>query len=472
MPDYGIAAQIKPPQSAFSQLGEMLNVARGATALERERGTLLSDIERAKAESSRAVTESGVAAQTATPRVEAQKAATATAQTGAVSSQWKLDAEQAAKAYEIAAGVAQDPAVVQGDSAGSMQALMRAEEQMRAHKIPEDKIRAQTAPLYMIATHKPEQLRQALDNIVRSGSGVSAQAGVINAPVQMLNTGAELKPVQLQPGAQGGMQAGTAPIPQQLPLAQRQEVSANPITGNPQTTTKDAQGNVVGVAATPTAATVPLLNPGQREDIPILTNLRSAVNSAAAQAPESRFHNSQILKLVDETDTGRRAELVRTLKGPLAGIPWETQGATKFDQLGHFIARETAANSKAMNAGTDAARGLAEQANASTGWTPQAIKSAVKINDAFATGLQNYNKGMEAAIQRNGGNVLAVRPFQNAWSQAFDPNIYRFANAMESGDKAEITKILGPEGSKERATKAAELARKSATLFRLSTEGQ
>ena len=53
-------------------------MARGATALQRERGTLQADIERAKAESSRAGTEAMVAGQTAQPRIEQQVAHTAT----------------------------------------------------------------------------------------------------------------------------------------------------------------------------------------------------------------------------------------------------------------------------------------------------------------------------------------------------------------------------------------------------------
>lgn len=476
MPDYSHLARPQT-QTPFSTLGDLLNVARTANTLQREQGTLLADIERSKAESARAVTEADVSRRTADPRVAQQAAQTSSAQTAAKHSQWQLTTEQARKAYEIAAGVYKDPAVVKGESAGSMAALMRAEEMMRVNEVPESTIRVQMAPLYQAAAHRPSELRQMLENIVQSGSGVAAQAAVLNTPVQLLNTGGGFVPVQTQPGAQGGIQpgagtAGTQIAPVQVPPGQRQEVGFHPVTRSPIVTEKDAAGNVIGVRPAPTQGAVPQLAPGQPEDIPILTNLRAQVNAAAAKTPESRFNNSQILKLVNETDTGRQAELVRTMKGPVAGIPWETAGATRYDQLGHFIALEAANSAAAMGAGTDAARTLAEQKTASTGWTPEAIKSAVKVNDALSVGLQKFNEGMEKAIAGNQGNILAVRGFQNAWTQAFDPNVYRYANALATKDEAEIAKILGPAGSEQRKQRALELAQKSAVLHRLTTEGR
>lgn len=470
MPDYSYIAQPKE-QQGFGRIGEMIQTLRGATALQLERGALESDIARRKAESARSVTEADVAARTATPRVEQQAAQTSTAQTQARQHAFTLESSQAAKAMEIANGLRQDKRIQANDASGIIDAAVEARDQMVAHGIPKHQAEFWASQISSRA-HQPGAVTAFLENATRSNAGAQTQAGVLNAPLQVLNTGAGFQPIQTQPGAPGGLQPGGAPIPAQLPLGERQNVSINPVTSSPMTTTKDAQGNVVGVTPTPAGAGIPQLAPGQPQDIPILTQARASTNTAAARVPEARFNNAQIIKLVDETDTGRRAELVRTLKGPLAGLPWETQGATKFDQLGHFIALEAANNAAAMNAGTDAARSLAEQKTASTGWTPSAIKSAVKINDALATGLQNYNKGMEAAIQRNGGNVLAVRPFQNAWSQAFDPNVYRYANALEANDKGEIDKILGPAGSAQRKAKAAELARKSAVLYRLSNEGQ
>ena len=470
MADYGFIAQPQN-QNSMQRIGEMINFARGVTDLQKSRATMETDIEQRRAESARAVTEAGVAAQTAQPRVAQQAAQTSTAQTQAQSSQWAFDRDQAMEGYRIAGGLAQDPRIVAGDPTGTVDALLSAEDQMRSLKIPEAKIRMQMAPLYALAAKNPAGMRSALDNIVRAGAGAGAQANIANAPLSAIQDGSNINLTQMQPGATGGAGVrGTMPL--ELPLGERQNVSINPLTKAPMTTTKDAQGNVVGVSQTPTGAGVPQLAPGQPEDIPILTTLRSTVNNAAARVPESRFNNSQILRLADETNTGRGAEILRNMKGGYAALPWTADAAKNYDTLGHFIALEAGNAAAAMNAGTDAARSLAEQKTASTGWTADAIKSAVKVNDALAVGLENFNKGMEAAVNRAGGNILAVRPFQNAWSAAFDPNVYRYANAMQAGDKAEMTRILGAEGSPARRAKAAELAKKSAALHRLTTEGQ
>ena len=111
-------------------------------------------------------------------------------------------------------------------------------------------------------------------------------------------------------------------------------------------------------------------------------------------------------------------------------------------------------------------------ASGSTAWTPKAIIGMAKINDALSTGVENFNTGMENAIKASGGNILAARDFQNKWTQAFNPDVYRYANALNSGDSAEIDAILGPKGSKQRIERARALATNSARMNRLVTTGQ
>src|SRR6266850_2127095 len=109
-----VALQIKPPPNALTTMGEMMNI--GSTAQQMQlRGI---DIQRAQ--------------QTLQPTVERAKAEAQTAQTQSQSAQWKLKSEQATKAYELAGGLIQDPAIIKGESKGSVAALMGAEERMRA----------------------------------------------------------------------------------------------------------------------------------------------------------------------------------------------------------------------------------------------------------------------------------------------------------------------------------------------------
>lgn len=261
-------------------------------------------------------------------------------------------------------------------------------------------------------------------------------------------------------------------VNQQLPLGERQTVSINPVTQTPMTVSKDAFGNVLGATVTPSGPGVPQLQPGDQQAIPQMTEMRGKINEAANAAATQRFNNKQIIELAPKSLAGTGGELWSKIfsANGLQYIPGDQ--TRNFQQLAHFMALQAQANSAAMGAGTDLARSMAEAATGSTSWTPAAIVATAKINDALAVGLQRFNDGMEKAITASGGNVLAARDFRNKWAQAFDPDVYRYGNALESGDAKEIDHILGPKGSKERAAKAAALAAKSARLNQLVTTGQ
>lgn len=458
--DYSIATKGQTPDS-FKTIGNLLDFANKAQALktskqEYERGGVALEKERALLQ----------------PGIEKGRAESESAQTASQHAKFKLQGEQAGVMLNEAAALQQHPAILNGDPEGTVKALMEAKQRAIDKGVPPEKAEWQTSLLTSKA-HQPGEVLKALQTITRANSGPAAQAEVLNSPLTPVPTGSTTQFAQTRPGAPGAAQTGPGgAIQNTLPPAQRQEASINPVTQSPMVTEKDPQGRVVDVRQAPTAGGIPQLAPGQPQDIPILTNIRSGVNTAAAKVPEHHFNNQQIIKLADETNTGKGAQLVANLRGQYAGIPWTSDSAKNFNSLGHFLALETQTNAQAMGLSTDAARELSGQAVASTGWTKDAIKTAAKVNDALATGLDYFNRGMEKAVAANGGNVLAVRPFQNAWSKAFDPNVYRYANALESGDKAEITKILGPEGSPQRKAKALELSQKSATLYRLSNEGQ
>lgn len=462
MPDYSYIANPKVPDG-MQTLGNivgaaqgMQSIARGDVALQKERALLQPGIERGVAESRTAQ--------------ETQRQAEIKSNLD----QFRLTGEFAQKARDISQQLVNDPDVVAGNSAAIIPKIAAARQMMVESGVPPAIAEVQAAHLMQVAAANPKALRQVFLNSIQAGVGSAGQA--TNArdsgiAVSNNNQTSVVSTNPFGPTPTGQAIPGT-PQTMQVPVGEQQTVQTNPVTQSPMTITKSPQGVVQSVTQTPTGPGVPQLAPGQPQDIAILTPLRASVNMAAARVPESHFNNQQIIRLADETNTGKGASILQNMKGGYAGIPWTGDSAKNFNSLGHFIALEAQNNAKAMGAGTDAARELSSQATASTGWTKDAIKTAAKVNDALATGLDYFNRGMEKSISANGGNILAVRGFQNAWSQNFDPNVYRYANALEAGDKAEITKILGPEGSPQRKAKAAELARKSATLYRLSEEGR
>lgn len=434
MPDYDIALKGQQP-NAMKSISEMLNFATGAQnfqrgniALQKESELLRPDIEKGKAES-------------LTAETGAKRAATALQH-----EQFRLQGDQAARAMTIAGGLFKDPRIQSKDPNAQIEAISEARDQMVAAGV--DKSTAEWYASQLTSkSHQPGAVYQTLQNIVQANAGAQTQAGVLNAPVTPVGTGGNITAMQLQPGAPGGVQPG-ATTPVTLGPAQREETTINPVTQSPMVTKKNPQGQVTEVSQPPMSAAVPNLRPGEAQEIPVRTQQRVAVNQAAAKVPEQRFNNRQIMALAPQAFTGTGGDQLTKI-GSAVGIqmlPGDHAG--NMQRLGHFMALQAQANAQAMGAGTDAARSISELATGSTKWTPEAIISTAKVNDALSTGVGLFNTGMEAAIKKNGGNVLAVRDFQNAWSQNFDPQAVMLHNAIQSKDQKEIDKIVKDVGGR------------------------
>lgn len=476
-----VALQIQP-QNGLTSLGQVLGIANSATQLQRDRETLAADIARSKATSRTAETESERAARTLEPAVRTAEATAKTAETGATGAQWKLDSDQAAKAYQLAGGLLTDEAIVKGDSAGSMKSLMGVEEQMRAHKIPEDKIRAQLAPLYMTATHKPEALHGMVKQIVAGGVGPSGQPGLVTPSYVPAGGTAQTQVNPMVPGAGAPAQSIRPAVP-----ITGQETPAQDALGNPAIAVRDPATGAISYKAPPGSNTPPLMQlpPGETADTakPLMA-LRQTTNQAAAEVPSQHFNNEQIIKLAPSAFTGTGgANFAKLLNA--VGIQSTNDAGADTARLNHFLALQTENNAKAMGANSDKARQMAENAAIGSGNSPEkAIISIAKINDAYATGLEMFNKGMEAAIKNpaNDKSIFAARDFQNQWAQTFDPMAMQLHNAVIAKNKAanareqleaqnsinEIVKSVGGKGSKG----AAALAQKYQALERLATEGR
>ena len=201
------------------------------------------------------------------------------------------------------------------------------------------------------------------------------------------------------------------------------------------------------------------------------TQERVGVNAAAAKVPEMRFNNREIIKLADTAYTGTGAGQWSKVMGAMGIQNVSGNEATDFQRMQHFMALQAIQSATAMGAGTDAARDLAQAATTKDSWTRDAVVSTAKVNDALATGLENFNIGMERAIQSAGGNVLAVRDFKNAWAKTYDVRVMQLHNALESGDKKEVDKIVKEVGGKGSQGAKALLTKKRA-LDKLIEEGR
>jgi hypothetical protein len=199
--------------------------------------------------------------------------------------------------------------------------------------------------------------------------------------------------------------------------------------------------------AMPPTAPVARLRPGETpQTLQQANELRSTSMNAAQQVPLQTFNNNQIIKLADDVITGRGANFIGALSGGYAALPFTTDNATNLNQLGHYMALQTAslANSSGLG-GTDAARGIAGEISGTTSWTAPAIKQTARVNRALSTATDLFNQGIQNSFAKS-NDPFAARDFQNKWSQTVDINAVRLFDAMRNNDKEAIREVVGAAG--------------------------
>jgi hypothetical protein len=217
-------------------------------------------------------------------------------------------------------------------------------------------------------------------------------------------------------------------------------VAAQPAPVTPQPV---IQSRPAGPGTTPVAR----LRPGETPQTMTEANqIRSASANAAQQVPLQTFNNNQIIKLADDVILGRGANFIGALTGGYAALPFTTDNATNLNQLGHYMALQTAslANSSGLG-GTDAARGIAGEISGTTSWTAPAIKQTARVNRALSTATDLFNQGVQNAFGKS-NDPFAARDFQNKWSQTVDINAVRLFDAMRNNDKDAIKEVVTAAG--------------------------
>lgn len=208
------------------------------------------------------------------------------------------------------------------------------------------------------------------------------------------------------------------------------------------------QGQNLPPAAAPGGTTpVARLRPGETpQTLEAANNLRTSSMNAAQQVPLQTFNNNQIIKLADDVTTGRGANWVGNLTGGYAALPWTSDNATNLNQLGHYMALQTAslASSSGLG-GTDAARGIAGEISGTTNWTAPAIKQTARVNRALSTATDLFNQGVQNSFSKS-NDPFAARDFQNKWSQTVDINAVRLFDAMRNNDKDAIREVVTAAG--------------------------
>ena len=270
-----------------------------------------------------------------------------------------------------------------------------------------------------------------------------------------------------------GRVVGQTTVPGGVPEAQMPGAGVAP-TGTPAANATAAAARARAAAAAGAAGAAPrplpnapvLLPAGETKDTLDKSNaIRMNSNEAAAQVPIQYFNSNQIIKLADDVISGKGAGVIANLTGGYAAynaLDIGGKNATNLQQLGHYMALQTAslANSSGLG-GTDAARSLAGQMAGTIEWTPEAIKDTARVNRALSTSTNLFNTGIEAAFEKSGGNAFSSRKFQNDWSRTLGPNgidairLYDLTiNQDMDGVRKLITSLGGTESAKYKSTLA------------------
>ncbi len=488
MPDYTIASQIKSPDG-MSTLGNMVNMAQGVTNLQRSRATMPADIARAQAESQRSIAEANVATQTQQPRIMQAQQQARQSEIATNANQFSLDSSQMKKAQELGGAYIQDPRM--NDPTGIIDVATELRGNLESIGVPKKSAEFWSAQISAKA-HDPAGAKQLIMNMARAGGGAGQQAGVINAPITPVQTpSGAIAPLQLQPGAPGAVQpvpisslqpGGGAPGPSGAPAGvipagippSGLETPTTDALGRPAIAVK-GQGGQIAYKAPPGAPYQPVMSfpPGENaQTMPENLAIRNEANALGKAAPSQHFNNQQILSLSPDAFTGTGSQQFAKVLGAV-GIQKTNDVSADTAQLRHFIALQIEQNATAQGANTDAARSLAAQAVLPSDSPEKAIKSITKINDAYVTGNELYNKGMESSINNpaNQYGPFAARQFRNQWTQNFDPRIMLLENAQKSGDKEIVNRVLGDPNTPQGKAVRKELLQKALKLQALA-QGQ
>jgi hypothetical protein len=206
------------------------------------------------------------------------------------------------------------------------------------------------------------------------------------------------------------------------------------------------QVNAPQAPAMPSNAPV-RLRPGENADT--LQNaqaIRTRAMAAAADVPNQQFNSNQIIKIADDVISGKGAGAIANLTGGYAALPFGGDNATNLQQLGHYMALQTAALARSSGlSGTDAANQIAGQIAGTVEWTAPAIKQTARVNRAFSTATSLFNQGVENEFNKT-KDPFAARDFQNKWSQIADVNAIRLYDAMRNNDKDGIKEVVNAVG--------------------------
>jgi len=399
MADFGFNTDltVKPTQSG-SSIGDIVNMARGVQAYQKQAATMPYEIQQQKT-----AAEKGV---------------------------FNLNKEQTQSLYDLAGAALQDPRLKTGKPEDAMDVMIEQKERARSLGLPEKTVESVFAPYTYAAIHKTALLPSMLANTIRGGIGAQGQAQ------------------QSLVGAGAQQQVGGTDISGNPTVYQRDQFGNIVQTPLP-------VGGAVGQVA-PNMRVAPGESP---ETIQGFQADRTLAKQAATAAAPALNNIQTVRKFLPLAQVGKYSEAVagmQSVLGNLAGDTAEEKAASARDIIQKNIADLASQKNVALGGKFAADLNAAQESIASAGKNPTAILKSMQQLEPLVQHSLNYQQGLEKAIAKNGGNIQVKRKFDNEMIDAFDPQAMMVYNAYKSGDKTEfneLTKSMSETKKREIASK-------------------
>ncbi len=190
----------------------------------------------------------------------------------------------------------------------------------------------------------------------------------------------------------------------------------------------------------------------------------SAVRSGDENYGLNMRISDQIRSLSKTTTSGPGAGSLHPVMGVL-GLPFGSDNVADYQLMGAYLDRQAATMRTAMglpstNEGIQTSQAIVGNAE----YQAKALQDKNDLTQALSEGFHQYRNGLDRVAGFGGqASPQAVNNFKNAWTSAFDPNVYRGELAYKRS-KAEGNKFVQSLDPVE----AASLKQKRATLNALA----
>jgi len=404
-PDISLSA--KPP--ATMTLPEMINMARGAQAYQREREIFPELVQQAKTQTQQ--------------------------------SQFSLDKDQTAIGMSILGGRRNDPRIDSGDATQAIEAMNEIRAEAIAAGIPQQKVDTVLRMGFMVAKQNPEKLGRFIDNVIQSQIGGPGQQA-LRTP-KLTTSGGQTGMFREGPGTLEPVKiVQPPPPPAAIPAAAAPALAPAATPAQVGTTPKGVTS--ADMVASRNDPGFPLPYPVRRAgDIrPFAPGEESAtvegqayiknLSTVASTAPMALDRVDRVMQTIAKIESSRDFQSGKP--GELEGRLRAAIGDADYKLLEKELADLTIATNQAIGGKTDASTALVAQSMGNTSFPPGTLRNiATKLRgDAYGAMLEA--KGANKFLQLGLNEANLPRGYKAAWDENKDVRVYE-AMAIFASDR-------------------------------------